>query len=107
MRIFGFALLGLGLLAAQPALASDKQDFVDCDGLKRPGKSDDGMRAQASRDGFGGMLFGLSQVRAGERIAACTRALASPRLLAGQSLRRAHLLRARAAAQIEASQPAQ
>jgi hypothetical protein len=40
------------------------------------------------------------------QVAACTRALVSPRLLPTQALRRAHLLRARAAAQLRAGDPA-
>ena len=105
-NIYGKAgLVLLGLLAAQPALASDKQDFVTCDGRKHPGKRDDGMRGEANRGGFES-LFGARPSVPSLRIDACTRALASPRLLPGQSLRRAHLLRARAAAHIEANDSA-
>lgn len=89
----GGALFALGALAAMPAWASDKADFEACDGRTHPGKQDDGMRGEASQMFFGGRIDIPVQV-----VSACTRALASPRLLPGQSLRRAHLLRARAAA---------
>jgi hypothetical protein len=100
------ALLALGALVAQPAQASDKQDFAACDGLKHPGKRDDGMRGEASRPGFSFNFFGESTPPAGPVIAACTRALESPRLLPSQGLRRAHLLRARAIAYLETNEPA-
>lgn len=94
--------LVLGVAMAGPAIAGDKQDFVACDGRSHPGKQSDGMRGEPSRPsytlGFGGSAVG--------KVAACDRALASPRLLPGQKLRRAHLLRARAAAHLSASQAA-
>lgn len=48
-----------GLLAAvaTPApAASDKRDFEACDGRVHPGKQDDGMRSEASTDGFTSFL---------------------------------------------------
>jgi hypothetical protein len=94
----------LGLSMGSAALASDKQDFVACDGRGHPGKQEDGMRGEPSRPSF---TFGLpGRSPAAGKIAACDRALASPRLLAGQTLRRAHLLRARAAAHMEAGDSA-
>ena len=87
------ALFAVGLMFAAQAKASDKQDFPACDGRIDPGKQDDGMRGVAGRGAYGISLF--SQ---GGSIAACSRALASPRLLPSQHLRRAHLLRARGAA---------
>lgn len=97
-------LLTLGVLAtvaaAAPASASDKQDFETCDGRIDPGKQDDGMRGLA-----GTQRFRSSDTTAGD-VDACTRALASPRLLPTQSLRRAHLLRARAAAYLSAGNAA-
>lgn len=93
-----FALL-LGVAA--PAIASDKQDFVQCDGRLQPGKQDDGMRGIAPTSPYS---F-ATQLGTGS-IAACTRALASPRLLPTQSIRRANLLRARAAAYLTANDTA-
>jgi hypothetical protein len=96
----GTALFALGTLAAVPALASDKQDFATCDGRVHPGRQDDGMRGPASESGgFSG--FGFNTRMPAVTVGACTRALASPRLLPTQTLRKAHLLRARAAAQLE------
>lgn len=93
----GVLLLALGVLAATPARAGDKQDFEACDGRVQPGKQADGMGDSAGVARFASMMPG----RAGT-IEACTRALASSRLLPGQTLRRAHLLRARAAARLQA-----
>ncbi|NIJ20862.1 hypothetical protein FHS95_002554 [Sphingomonas naasensis] len=92
------ALLALGALAATPASASDKQDFERCDGRVHPGKQNDGMRGEASQPYS---FFGRAGAAPLGVIAACTRALASPRLLPTQTLRKAHLLRARAAARLE------
>lgn len=83
--------------AATPASASDKQDFEICDGRPHPGRKADGMRAAANSLSYSALLRGRSDV-----VAACTRALASPRLLPTQTLRKAHLLRARAAARLQA-----
>src|SRR3712207_417072 len=96
----GAFLLALGVVAAAPAQASDKKDFEACDGRVHPAKQSDGMRGEAPQ----GMFPRTSSPNL--TIAACTRALASPRLLPGQSLRRAHLLRARAAAQLQAGETA-
>ena len=100
------------LLLAAPALANDKQDFSDCDGRIHPGKQDDGMRGEASVSRFDNLGLGarlspalLGAVRGiiadNGRVAACTRALASPRLLPTQVLRKAHLLRARGASHLQ------
>ena len=100
------------LLLAAPALANDKADFSDCDGRIHPGKQDDGMRGEASVSRFDNPLFGaglnpamMNLVRGmiadNGRVSACTRALASPRLLPTQVLRKAHLLRARGAAHLQ------
>lgn len=93
------ALAALSLAVAAPALAGASEDFSGCDGLKKPKSSDDGMRGEATFPafGFGSGIRGSAQ---GTR-AACDRALASKNLKPEQSLRRAHLLRARAAAKIE------
>ena len=106
MRKIGFyALAGALLASASTAHASDKGDFVACDGRIHPGKQDDGMRAKANQySQYSYAMF--SSANAGADIAACTRALASPRLLATQNLRKAHLLRARAAQYLQEGQTA-
>lgn len=91
------ALFALGALMATPVQANDKRDFEACDGRIHPGKQDDGMRGEASRSGYS--FYTMAQTGVAE---ACTRALASPRLLPTQTLRKAHLLRARAAAHLKA-----
>lgn len=97
----GFGLLPAALLAAVPAWANDKQDFVLCDELTAPGKRGDGIGAPAAvRNLF---AQGVPQ----EVVQACTRALASPRLLSTQPVRRAHLLRARAAARLQLGETAE
>lgn len=99
---YGAALFALGTMAATTAYASDKRDFEGCDGRIHPGKQDDGMRGEASQSGYS--LF--PGAKRGTDIAACTRALASPRLLPTQNLRKAHLLRARAAAYLQEGETA-
>lgn len=94
------ALVVACLLAAVPAHASDKADFAACDGLEQPGKQEDGMRGAASV-----LPYAFATAKAADTISACTRALASPRLLPTQKLRQANLLRARAAASLESSDP--
>ena len=92
----------LGLALAGSAQAGDKQDFTACDGRAHPGKQADGMRGEPSRSSYAfAARFGGLGLGGASTIAACDRALASPRLLPGQTLRRAHLLRARAAARLE------
>lgn len=95
------ALFAGCLLAAAPAYASDKADFATCDGLEQPGKQGDGMRGEASV-----IPHTVAIAKAYDTISACTRALASPRLLPTQSLRQANLLRARATASLQLSDPA-
>ena len=94
------AVLALGAaLPATPAFAGDSEDFAGCDGLRKPKSKDDGMRGTASQPGYG---FGLGDPssQATATIAACTRALTGGKLLPTQTLRQAHLLRARAAAKL-------
>lgn len=93
----GLAALSLGLAA--PALAGASQDFSGCDGLKKPKSSDDGMRGEATFPAFG--LGAAGRASPQGTLANCDRALASKNLKPEQTLRRAHLLRARAAAKIE------
>ena len=103
-KIVKVGALVLGLSMGGPALAGDKQDFVACDGRSHPGKQEDGMRGEPSRPSY---TLGLpARTLTANKVAACDRALASPRLLAGQTLRRAHLLRARAAAHLQAGDAA-
>ncbi len=99
-RILYRAALGALLLAAAvPAHAGDSEDFAGCDGLRKPKAKDDGMRGVASLPGYGFALGG-AQTAAAATMAACTRALTGGKLLPGQTLREAHLLRARAAAKL-------
>ena len=96
----GLAALALGTASA--AYAGDSDDFAGCDGLKKPKKKDDGMRGVASLTGWGGSaFFGAPTSKALDTLLACNRALTGGKLLPTQSFRRAHLLRARAAAQLE------
>lgn len=99
---YGIALFAIGSTLAAAAHASDKRDFEGCDGRIHPGKQDDGMRGEAGQSGYS-MFPGAKR---GTDIAACTRALASPRLLPTQNLRKAHLLRARAAAYLQEGETA-
>ncbi len=98
MRALAAVGLAAGLLTATAAGADDKADFERCDGRQHPGKQPDGLRAPVSSVPFR-MVGGDADA---QTIAACTGALASPRLLPTQTLRRAHLLRARAAARLHA-----
>jgi hypothetical protein len=83
---------------AVPAYAGVSQDFSECDGLKKPKSSDDGMRGQAT---FPAYTFGFGNDGPSRTLAACNRALESDKLLPEQTLRKAHLMRARAAAKLE------
>ena len=101
-------LAALALTAAGAAHAGDTEDFSGCDGLRKPKSSDDGMRGEAVINGYrGNDFFGNSSSQPRKTIASCDIALASPKLLPGQTLRRAHLLRARAAARLELGHYAQ
>lgn len=93
------ALAALLLSTARPAQAGESEDFAGCDGLRKPKTKDDGMRGVASQPGYG---FGLgnAEIQSAATIAACTRALTGGKLLPTQTLRQAHLLRARAAAKL-------
>lgn len=96
----GLAALALG--TASLACAGESEDYAACDGLKKPKKKDDGMRGVASLTGLGGSaFFGTPTSKPLDTLMACNRALANAKLLPTQTLRRAHLLRARAAAQLE------
>ncbi len=93
-----FLMLGLGLLAgvAVPsAQASDTDIFASCDGLGKPGKSPGGLSGPANAARFSEFSVATNGV-----VSACDAALAHPKLLPSQGLRRAHLLRARALAYV-------
>src|SRR5690606_36177041 len=96
----GLAALALG--TASLAWAGESEDFAGCDGLKKPKKKDDGMRGVAALTGWhNSALFGAPASKPLDTLMACNRALANAKLLPSQTFRRAHLLRARAAAQLE------
>lgn len=99
-RLIRIGVAALALAAANPAFAGDSQDFSGCDGRMKPKSKDDGMRGEASTETFS--YFGSMPGNQSMRIEACNRALANPKLLPTQALRRAHLLRARAASYLEA-----
>lgn len=82
---------------ASAAHAGVSEDFAGCDGLMKPKSKDDGMRGVASLPGYS---FSGSAGSPQTTIAACTRALTGGNLLPTQTIRRAHLLRARAAAKL-------
>jgi hypothetical protein len=100
-------LVALALTVAGAARAGDTEDFAGCDGLRKPKSSDDGMRGEAVINGYRSSIFGASSSQPRKTIAACDLALANPKLLPAQTLRRAHLLRARAAARLELGHAAQ
>lgn len=91
----GLAVLALGITV--PAHAGVSEDFSECDGLKKPKSSDDGMRGEAT---FPSYRFGGREAPS-RTLAACNRVLESGKLLPEQTLRRAHVMRARAAAKLE------
>jgi hypothetical protein len=99
IRIFrtSAVLTALALCIAAPAQANVSEDFSQCDGLKQPRRSDDGMRGAAT---FEGLIF-VAPAAPKQILAACDRALASGKLLPGQSLRRAHIMHARGAAKLQ------
>ena len=102
-RYFGLALAALALGTASTANAGESDDFAACDGLKKPKRSDDGMRGVATIKGYNQFsnMFGPPARKSAKKDAACDWALKHDKLLPAQTLRRAHLLRARAAAQID------
>lgn len=91
------SLAALALGVAVPANAGVSEDFSECDGLKKPKSSDDGMRGEAT---FPSYRFGGRDAPS-QMLAACNRVLESGKLLPEQTLRRAHVMRARAAAKLE------
>lgn len=94
------AAAAAGLLAGGPA-GADKRDFEACDGLRAPGTKNGGMSGPKSDSGFAFPLLGSSPDMSAATVAACGRALADPRLTPTATLRRVHLLRARALARLQ------
>lgn len=92
----GASLGALAVMVAVPAQAADKRDFELCDGMIHPARAADGMRREADSSSYS-----FLRAQPGGNVEACNRALASPRLLPTQTVRRAHLLRARAAAYLQ------
>jgi hypothetical protein len=97
--LFRLGLVAFALSSSSIAYAGASQDFAGCDGLKKPKKKDDGMRGAAIIKGYSG--FGGYNTGALRTINSCDRALSSDKLRPSQTMRRAHLLRARAAANLE------
>lgn len=93
----GVGLAALSLSLATPAYAGVSADFAGCDGLKKPKRSDDGMRGEATISSF---RFRNQDVPT-MVIASCDRALESGKLRPEQTLRLAHIMRARAAAKLQ------
>ena len=93
----GLGLASLALAIAAPAQAGTSDDFAGCDGLKKPKRSDDGMRGEASISSW---RFG-NMSNPQKTIDSCNRALESGKLRPEQTLRRAHVMRARGAAKLE------
>lgn len=85
-------------LGAMPAAASTSQMFAGCDGLKKPKGNDSGMRGVATINSYSSLRFNDTPART---IDYCSRVLDSDKLKPKQNLRRAHVLRARAAAYLE------
>jgi len=81
------------------AYASDTDVFAGCDGFGKPGRSADGLGSPANSMRMGFYASGSEQ----STIAACDAALAHPKLLPTQALRRVRLLRARATAHLKAN----
>ena len=92
-------MMAAALGAASALHAGDTEDFSGCDGRMKPKSKEDGMRGEAAISGYS--FLGGRTANPKTKIDACNRALANPKLLPGQTLRKAHLLRARAAAYLE------
>lgn len=95
-------LAALAMCLATSAHAGLSEDFAACDGRLKPKSKDDGMRGEAQVSRFRSVGLGNG---AAATVSACTKVLGDKALLPTQTLRRAHLLRARAAAQIELGKP--
>ena len=95
----GMGLAALALVLSAPAHAGVSEDFAGCDGLKKPKRSDDGMRGEATLPGGGSIFFRQNNAPEPQGIIdSCNRALKTGKLREEQTLRRAHIMRARAAA---------
>lgn len=80
-------------VSATQVQASDTDIFASCDGMGKPGKSPNGLSSPANESRFSQYSAGWKAI-----ITACDAALAHPKLLPSQGLRRATLLRGRARA---------
>ncbi|MGB3710790.1 MAG: hypothetical protein WA985_03785 [Erythrobacter sp.] len=92
------ALAAIAVLGASPAAAGATADFAGCDGMRKPKGDEDGMRGLADLTSY--HVFGPA-----DRLSACNRALAREQLRGHQTLRRAHMLRARASYQLRLENP--
>ena len=88
----------VAISGAAPAHAGVSKDFRECDGLKKPKRSNDGMRGEATIPSWGG--FGGNNESPARVVSACNAALESGKIRSEQTMRLAHVLRARAAAHI-------
>jgi hypothetical protein len=95
MKFISNASLVIALIVAGQTTNANaaKADFETCDGLRAPGSKGDGMESAPS-DFYG--FRGRIPTNWTAQIAACNRALADPKLLPTQTLRKVNLLRARA-----------
>lgn len=98
------AFIALAIGNSSVVHAGDSADFSGCDGLKKPKKKDDGMRGVATIQRSYSFVGGTGK-SAYKTISSCDRALSNKKLLPKQTLRRAHLLRARAAANLSLNKP--
>lgn len=94
------AAILLGMASSAQAGVSD--DFAACDGRMKPKGSDDGMRGEAAIKPSW-QTYGSGKGPAAV-IAACDKMILHPNLKPNQTVRRAHMLRARAAARLELGQ---
>ncbi|MCA0979091.1 hypothetical protein LCM19_12015 [Qipengyuania flava] len=98
----GLGLASLALVLAVPAQAGVSEDFAGCDGLRKPKRSDDGMRGEATLPGIRWNFFRQNDAPDPRGIiSSCDRAFETGKLLPEQTLRRAHMMRARGAAQLQ------
>lgn len=104
-RFFGGGVLAaISICIAVSAHAGVSEDFAGCDGLMKPKRSDDGMRGEATMSAYGGSAFfnqGGTIANHSATISACDRALTNGNLRPEQTLRLAHILRARGAARLQ------
>lgn len=93
----------LALAIPHVAVAGESEDFAACDGMKKPRRDADGMRGPADLAEYGRLANNLGN-RPQQVIRYCTSVLEGDRIRTHQTLRRAHVLRARAAAFVQTGQ---